>query len=411
MQRLLFFITLILLASCAKKAPDGPYLHQLSFGPGQETEIREALITISDSTEIVLAEGNYSFERLSIQGPYTNIMFRGAGRDKTIIDFSEQTTGGEGIRVDNVTNFTIRDLQVRESQGDLIKVKDSENVSFINVAAIWEGEPDINNGGYGIYPVLCKNVLVDSSYVHGASDAGIYVGQTVDAVIRNNVAEYNVAGIEIENTINAEVYNNESRNNTGGLLVFDLPGLKYDGRNTRVYDNYVHDNNYRNFAPAANSASGVGNVPPGTGILILRTSDVEVFNNRIIDNNTSCIGIFSFATVDPQIFENNPDWFPVPTNIRVHDNEISKQDNFPEAVKDHELASLLVSIHENTRALSGATTIQHILYDGIVMGEGENPSNICIQEAEGTTFMKMDLANDLQGVSFDIGQFSCDEAI
>ena len=56
----------------------------------------------------------------------------------------------------------------------------------------------------------------------GASDAGIYVGQSANVVVRRNRAEWNVAGIEIENTVDAHVYENVATNNTGGILVFNL---------------------------------------------------------------------------------------------------------------------------------------------------------------------------------------------
>ena len=38
----------------------------------------------------------------------------------------------------------------------------------------------------------------------GASDAGIY-GQSKNIIVRNSVAQYNVAGIEIENSYYADV--------------------------------------------------------------------------------------------------------------------------------------------------------------------------------------------------------------
>ena len=53
--------------------------------------------------------------------------------------------------------------------------------------------------------------------VIGASDAGIYVGQSRQIIVRRNRVEFNVAGIEIENSINADVENNTATNNTGGI--------------------------------------------------------------------------------------------------------------------------------------------------------------------------------------------------
>ncbi len=82
------------------------------------------------------------------------------------------------------------------------------------------------NGAYGLYPVLCKNVLIEDCVATDASDAGIYVGQSENIIVRRNRAENNVAGIEIENSVNADVYENMATNNTGGILVFSLPDLE-----------------------------------------------------------------------------------------------------------------------------------------------------------------------------------------
>jgi parallel beta-helix repeat protein len=91
--------------------------------------------------------------------------------------------------------------------------------------------------------------------VRGASDAGIYVGQSSNIIVRNSIVEYNVAGIEIENSSGADVYGNIARNNTGGVLVFDLPDLPVSGGNsTRIFANQILANNTRNFAPPAISS-------------------------------------------------------------------------------------------------------------------------------------------------------------
>ena len=407
-----FFLGLILMTGCSTShKPEGTLGNVLVFSPGQENDIRAALIDIKDDTEIVLKEGIYKFDKISLQGPVNKVIFRGKHPEKTIIDFSGQSTGGEGMRVDNVTDFEIRDIQLRESVGDLLKVKDGKDVRFINVHTVWSGEPDTANGGYGIYPVLCENVLIDSCYVRGASDAGVYVGQSINAVIRNSKAEFCVAGIEVENTINAEVYDNEASNNTGGILVFDHPGLKHDGRNISVYRNHIHDNNYRNFAPAANSATGVGNLPPGTGVMVLRTSNVQVYENEIHNNNTMSVGVLSYLTVDPGILQNNPEFAPIPHNITLRNNKITKSNTFPGTVEGHTLAQNIVNIHQMLTAsglLSPEQGMPHILYDGITTGPGANPNGLCIDETDEITFINMDLGNDHANIHFDKSLYACE---
>src|SRR2546428_10664016 len=75
-----------------------------------------------------------------------------------------------------------------------------------------------NPGLYAVYPVECTGVLVEGCVVSGAKDAGIYVGQSRDIVVRNNEVFHNVAGIEIEKSVRALVANNSAHHNTAGIL-------------------------------------------------------------------------------------------------------------------------------------------------------------------------------------------------
>ena len=138
------------------------------------------------------------------------------------------------------------------------------------------------NGAYGVYPVESKNVLIDGVTVSGASDAGIYVGQSDNIIVRNSRAEYNVAGIEIENSTNADVHDNVATHNAGGILVFDLPDLpKIGGHSTRIFNNQIVENDTPNFAPPGNI---VANVPTGSGVMLMANKNVHVFGNTFDKN-------------------------------------------------------------------------------------------------------------------------------
>ena len=97
-------------------------------------------------------------------------------------------------------------------------------------------------------------------------------------------AHGNVTGIEIENSVNALVENNEVYNNTGGILVLLLPNNPSKvSINCKVVGNYIHDNNHENFA---DPTAIVSKVPSGTGILIMAGDEVEVTENKIVNNNS-----------------------------------------------------------------------------------------------------------------------------
>lgn len=218
-----------------------------------QRKFQTQFIEVENNQVIELPEGVFQLSgTLSMDGKH-GVTIRGRGMDKTILDFTNQISGAEGIRVTNGSNIVIEDLTVQNTSGDGIKTQLVDGIQFIRTKAEWTKGPNSKNGGYGLYPVQCQRVLVDSCFVRGASDAGIYVGQSQYIVVRNSIATENVAGIEIENSLHAEVHNNQTYRNTGGILIFDLPDLTVKkGGYTRVYNNHVHDNNLANFAPKGN---------------------------------------------------------------------------------------------------------------------------------------------------------------
>jgi len=399
----LALIMAVLLFACkGDKEKKLDYTTSLSFKPGDEAKIVEAFLSLKDSTSILFAQGIYKFENLSA-AQLKHILIQGEGFDKTILDFSSQTTGGEGIRITNIKDFSIDGMTIRDSKGDLIKINNSRDVKVTNLHAVWKNA-DSTSGGYAIYPVMCKNVLVENCYVEGSSDAGIYVGQTDSAIVRNCKGAKNVAGCEIENTTNAEVYNNEFYNNTAGFLVFDLPGLSQRGGHVKVHDNNFHDNNNRNFAKAGSFGTswGVGNAPPGSGVVILAASNIEIYNNRIINNNTAPVILASGFAVDEKAAEKiNDHYFPISKNISIHGNTIEMGSTFPEPTKEHHIGKLLVAAESKLNALDPARKnkrIPFIMYDGFSTnilngGKAINPDSLCINQPGDNVFVNADFLN------------------
>ncbi len=286
-------------------------------GPDAPYRLQEALIAARPGDVIELGSGVF---RLSAELSATadHLTIRGQGIDETILSFAGQQVGSQGL-IATGDAFVIEDLAIEDTAGNAIKVLGSDGVVFRRVRTEWTGGPDPGNGAYGIYPVQCRNVLIDECVAIGASDAGIYVGQSDLVLVRDSRAELNVAGIEIENTTNAEVVGCTSTRNTGGILVFDLPGLQVvNGGDVLVRGNRVYDNNTPNFAPPGNI---VGTVPPGTGVMILATDRVEVVDNDIRDHGTVNVAVISHQTVGRRIDDDRFD--PFPEEIHVHGNRIA----------------------------------------------------------------------------------------
>ena len=207
-----------------------------------------------------IKSGYYSFEDgLSLDVDGVSVV--GDGMEETILDFKDQKSGAQGLLVTS-DKVTLKDFSILDAKGDALKVIGSKGINLINLRTEWTGGPKSTNGAYGFYPVESEDVLIDGCVAIGASDAGIYVGQSKNIIVRNSIAQYNVAGIEIENSYYADVYNNLASHNTGGILIFDLPDLpQQGGHHIRVFENQSIDNDTDNFAPEGNI---VGEVPRGT---------------------------------------------------------------------------------------------------------------------------------------------------
>ena len=377
----------------------------LAFPLTAQTHIQENLqeqfILAENGSTIDLPEGRFDIGATLWLDGKKDITIRGAGMDKTILNFRDQTQGAEGIKVTNSRNIVLEDLTTENSRGDLIKTQKVDGITFRRVRTRWTGKPSKKNGAYGLYPVQCERVLIEECVAHGASDAGIYVGQSNQIVVRNSVAYENVAGIEIENSTMVDVYGNEAYDNTGGILVFDLPGLiQKNGGNVRVYDNHIHHNNHKNFAPKGNT---VGLVPPGTGVLILAASGVEVFRNRIEQNRSFSLGITSYHITENEITDE--DYDPWTYDVYIHDNSFQREKMKP--TLRSKLGLLL--------RLKYKKEVPHIIYDGIVNEEHLDASGnrragyeICIRENENGTFGNLDAANGFEGLNRDVMPFRCE---
>ncbi len=296
------------------------------------TEVQTAFIEVESGGTIAFGEGTFSFTtELSLD--VDDVTIKGAGMDATVLSFKNQTTGAQGILVTG-NDFAIHDIGLEDSPGDALKILGTTGVHIYKTRVEWTNGPDENNGAYGLYPVQCTNVTIEDSVVKGASDAGVYVGQSNNIVVRRNRAEFNVAGIEIENSTNADVTENVATNNTGGILVFNLPGLDIaNGAGTRVYNNEIFENNTENFAPAGNI---VGMVPTGSGVVILAAHDVEIFDNDIRDHKLVNLGMVSYVPIGTP---DDPEYDQYPTGIHIHDNRMSGTSDSPTGM----LGGLLIS--------------------------------------------------------------------
>ncbi len=359
----------ILFAACGGTSP--PQALSADDAAFQQ-KLQEQLLDAKPGSVIEIPAGKHALDRvLTLRA--NGVTIRGAGSDKSILSFKNQISGPEGMLV-YANDFTIEHVAIEDSKGDGLKINDGENITIRDVRVEWTGGPKTTNGAYGIYPVKCKNVLIEDSSSIGASDAGIYVGQSKTVVVRRNKAERNVAGIEIENTIDADVSENTATGNTGGILVFNMPNLSQPGHSTRVFKNKAIANNLGNFAA---KGAAVASVPAGSGIVVNSNPKVEIFDNDIGDNKTANLIISSYFSTNywnkPGV---DPNYDPYPRAIYVYGNRFSGGGDSPDGM---DLKTLKVAMF----GLSGH--FPDILWDGYVdkknLVDGVPPADerICIQ--------------------------------
>ena len=335
----------------------------VAAGEGAQQRLQEALIAAQPGDVVEIGEGRFALtDGLSLDSDKVTV--RGMGMERTILDFTAQQGAGEGLLVTS-DDVTLRDFAVENAKGDAIKSKGADRIVYYRVRTEWTGGPKETNGAYGVYPVSSSDILIDKVTVRGASDAGIYVGQSKNIVVRNSTAEFNVAGIEIENSYNADVHDNVATKNAGGVLVFDLPDLpQKGGHSVRVFNNRIVDNSTPNFAPKGNI---VASVPTGTGVMVMANRNVHVFGNTIGENATTNVMVVAYKRPFT-----DPDYNPLPRDVVVRDNTHGRSGWAPTFVGGAMLA----------KAMGGS--IAPIFWDG---AGGVTATNIRVTDKVGVVTM------------------------
>lgn len=396
----------------AGPAPDAGCTTVLSFAPGQEAQLQDAVNDLTGCADITLAAGTFTFDN-AITIRQAGVSIHGAGKGakgeaaggaaSTVLVFTTAAANTNGIDVVG-DDFAIRDLAIWNAKKDALRVESSKRVKIQKVRTEWATENAAANGAYGVYPVKSEDVLVEDCEAYNASDAGIYVGQTKRTIVRRNVAKQNVAGIEIENTQNADVYENTAEDNTCGLVVFDLPGNVTAGTDIRVHANTIVNNNRNNFAGTGGSSSTVSQVPAGTGTFILASRRVELFGNTWTNNNSTDIAVLSGLTLvaDPAQWAAGGFNFNS-KDIYIHDNTFnagsgdSVDNGTPDPVT-RRLGAIIAGMYQYGTTIDAVERVEPVIWDGVdpmgATGATANDINLCVKTNTfpvGTAFAVADL--------------------
>ncbi|HMY21640.1 MAG TPA: parallel beta-helix domain-containing protein [Polyangium sp.] len=358
-----------------------------------QEKVQEALINAAAGSTVCLGRGTFKFDtEVSIAN--AGLTLRGQGKDATILDFSGQTVGGNGMQITS-DDVTVEGFAVKNTPGDGIRATSVKNILFHNVAVIWDADASLKNGAYGLYPVGSEGVTIDGCVVKGARDAGVYVGQSSRVLLVNNEAYGNVAGYELENTIEAEAYGNLAHNNTAGFLIFSLPDLPV--QNGGIGHSYVHDNVFENNDEPNFAVPGsmVALVPKGCGMVLLATDQNEIALNKIVDNDTTGVLILSYTEKFIGTSK-DPNFDEYPESNYIHDNTFDKNGLLP----DGKMGAIVVK-----------KPIPDVVTDGCVDAMKMNTNNSltnCLKNNGSGTFTDIGVCNGFMQTT-DIAPVTCEQ--
>jgi parallel beta-helix repeat protein len=319
------------------------------------------------------------------------------GTPTTVWDFRDQRASARNGLLVTGSEFTIEDFTIKNTPGDGVRVEGAERVTFRKLRVSWDPDalrPDEagvgRSGAYAVYPVTSSKVLIEDCEVTGARDAGLYVGQSTNIIVRSNTVHGNVAGIEVENSTDAEVYGNTVYGNTAGILVFNLPDLPMqDGRRCNVHDNDIRENNLANFAIPGTTVAGV---PPGVGVLVLAADDTEIHANKFRSNDSTAVLIVScFTNNNLMECRSTVPFDQYPQQTYIYGNTYESNGTNP--------ASIFA-------ALLGVTRLEDIAWDGDVDTSKPNDKVLCMQET-AATFRKFDARGFFRNQSTDATPHQC----
>ena len=358
--------------------------------------IQGAFIDLEEGQTLCLGAGTFTLQQQLTLGQ-ARVTLKGAGPEATILDFSAQDIGSNGVEITG-DGVVVEDLQVQNTPGDGIRATEVAGITFRNVHVIWTEPGSTDNGAYGLYPVGSTEVLIEGCVVQGARDAGIYVGQSQRIIVRDNEARGNVAGIEIENSLDADVYNNHAHDNTGGLLVFNLPNLDLFGGRAKVHDNLIEGNNRDNFAEEGNIVS---RVPRGTGMFILACDDNEIHDNTIQNNESIGLALVSFNPLLTGSVPDDPEFDIYPQGNWIHDNTFINNGTDPDTL---------------VRAIAPEPPAPDLAWDGCVdeaQDDADGALANCISgntrgEDEEIFYLNFDLCEQAGQNSTDLAPVTCE---
>jgi parallel beta-helix repeat protein len=285
------------------------------------TTIQAAVDEAERGDTIVVPPGIY---RESVRIGTSGLTIQGSAA--AILD-GEGLPESTGIRVApippaaTINGFTLRGLTVRNYRRTGVLLLRTDDYRL-------EHTVYVNNDDYGPFPIFSTRGVIAFNHVSGSNDAGIYIGRSSDASIRNNIITDSTTGIQIENSQRIEAVENTVIGNTLGIVVLVNPFASMKATTDVVLSaNRLIDNNRPN--PVTELADLLARLPSGVGILNLAADRVAISSNTVMRHASAGIAV---AQLPPDLAVAVPSSVdPWPDGVRVVGNVVLNNGGDPDA--------------------------------------------------------------------------------
>jgi parallel beta-helix repeat protein len=287
---------------------------KIKAGPEAEAKLQAALSEVGRGDTISFGKGRFDLQR-PIVIEADKVMIRGAGPDRSVLSFHGQVAGGASLAISG-DDALLRDFAIENPRSDGILATGVDKLTVQNVRVNWIGGPR-GDGSRGVSAVASKDVMIDRANVSGASDAGILLSQSENAIIRRSSAKGNTVGIRVENSAHVDVLNNVANGNSVGIMVGNYPGFSNrESGKVRVVENEVVQNN---LPSVARDGEPMASMPPGVGVYVMAISDAYVSANTIGEHASANVVIAAYR--EPVL---DPNYNPLPRDISIVANTFGR---------------------------------------------------------------------------------------
>jgi parallel beta-helix repeat protein len=271
--------------------------------PGES--IQAAVDAASPGDMIIVKPGEY-YESVTIHTDGLTLMAQGhvvleaphygssscylPGHDVGICIVAADFNPSTGTYTNRVRNVTVTGFRIVEFEGDGIFGFGTENLTVSRVTAI-------DNTAYGLASFDGIGTTFSSNTVSGSHDAGIYVGDSLNAnaVVSHNRVLNNAFGILLRHSRKAVVSDNDVSGNCLGVFLL-ADGQAGGSGEIAVFNNAVTANN-----DVCAQFAAVGFLPilGGGGIVLAGSQHNTLFQNDVKNNGGTTLfsgGIVMIAT-------------------------------------------------------------------------------------------------------------------